>query len=105
MANMHKDVVNKNSRIDFLEKKIADLQEELRTRPFQSNYSNKELQDQIQHFMELAKMQQESENLSNSVQYSGADNALDAVTRSSEVIERMQIAKRTRVTLEDKNLV
>ena len=105
MANMYKDVVNKNSRIGFLEKQIADLKEELRTRPFQSNFSNKELQDQIKHFMELAQMGADAENIAKTVQYSGADNALDAVTRTSAIVERMQIAKRTRVTLEDKSLV
>ena len=50
-------------------------------------------------------MGEDAENIAKTVQYSGADNALDAVTRASATVERMQIAKRTRVTLEDKNLV
>ena len=50
-------------------------------------------------------MKQEAENLADEAHYSGADDALDAVTRSSEVIARMQVAKRTKVTLEDKTLV
>ena len=55
--------------------------------------------------MELTKMKEEAENLADEAHYSGADDALDAVTRSSEVIARMQVAKRTKVTLEDKTLV
>ena len=74
-------------------------------RPYQTNYSDKELEEQIKHFMELDQQKEEVGQILTATEYSGADDKLDHLIRTFNVIERMKIATNTRVTFDDNKLI
>ena len=61
IAKIRQEMTAQDAYVQRLESQLGELKEELKRRPYQTNFTDRELEEQIKHFMELDKAREEAE--------------------------------------------